>query len=168
MQTVHEVESVISFKESLYEINTEPSLPELNTLEEAKHRVLLVGRNGYLESSLFKVLENCAAEIVIASPSSANSEYVKNSDQALVLLESSATPECRKRLVAELLGSRVSLFYAYAVEIGCWWLPALLHGEDCHGSPAWRAGEFLLELRRLLREPFTFRGSNHSDLGRSI
>ena len=33
-------------------------------------------------------------------------------------------------LIDLLEGSEVTLFYSHAVEQGCWWLPALRHGES--------------------------------------
>jgi hypothetical protein len=155
MQSTSEVVSTVSVKERLTRTTPNPRLPALNPVAKVEHGVLLVGRNTPWASPLFRLIAKCGAEPVFASPRSATSEYVRKSGHALVLLESSVPPEHRKQLVSDLLGSGVSLFYAYPVEIGCWWLPALLYGKDCHGSPAFRAREFPLELKRLLQEPHT-------------
>jgi hypothetical protein len=155
MQSPSEVVSTVSVRVQLTSATPNPRLPTLNPAAKVQHGILLVGRNTPWASPLFKLIAKCGAEPVFASPRSATSEYVKKSGHALVLLESSVPPEHRKQLVSDLIGSGVSLFYAYPVEIGCWWLPALRYGKDCHGSPAFRAREFPLELKRLLQEPYT-------------
>ncbi|HVB55360.1 MAG TPA: hypothetical protein VNE63_02875 [Candidatus Acidoferrales bacterium] len=42
--------------------------------------------------------------------------------------------------------SNITLFYFHAVEDGCWWLPALRHGQKCFGSSALRPSEFVAAL----------------------
>lgn len=55
-------------------------------------------------------------------------------------------------LIDLLEGSMVTLFYSHAVEQGCWWLPALRHGEKCFGSPALRPSEFVSVLDEVIAE----------------
>ena len=55
-------------------------------------------------------------------------------------------------LIASLTGSTASLFCCHGVETGCWWLPAVLHGEKCLGAPALRPGEFAKVLDQLMGE----------------
>jgi hypothetical protein len=55
--------------------------------------------------------------------------------------------------MTELLeGTEASFYYAYPVEDGCWWLPALRRGERCLGAPALRSREFTLLFDRVLAE----------------
>lgn len=158
MQRTSEVVSNIGFKRRPTRTNSDSSFPALNPVADAKPSVLLVGRETSWASPLLGLIEEFGAERVLVSPLNATSAYVKRSGHALVLLDSSVPPEQRKQLVSDLLTSGVSLFYAYPVEVGCWWLPALLFGEDCHGSPAFRASEFPLALKRLLHERCTSAG----------
>jgi hypothetical protein len=51
-----------------------------------------------------------------------------------------------------LAGSTATLFYSQAVEEGCWWLPALRHGERCFGSCALRPSEFMSALDETISE----------------
>jgi hypothetical protein len=56
------------------------------------------------------------------------------------------------RLISQLAGSRSSLFLHLEVEDGCWWLPAVVAGQDCRGTPALRPKDFHPVLKGLLQE----------------
>jgi len=77
---------------------------------------------------------------------------VRRGTYNLILLDSTVAPEQRRQLASELIGSGVSIFYTFPVENGCWWLPTLRHGQDCHGAPAFRRSEFPIELERILQD----------------
>ncbi len=49
-------------------------------------------------------------------------------------------------------GQDVSLFYFYAVEGGCWWIPRVCHGRECRGDAALRPGEFVRVLKELITD----------------
>lgn len=115
--------------------------------------VLLVGRSGSWGSAVLRSLEKFRSELSYAPPERVTPEYARKGDFSLILLDSTVPREQRRQLVSELTGTRVSIFYTFPVEYGCWWLPALSHGEDCHGAPAFRRSEFLFELERILRGP---------------
>jgi hypothetical protein len=51
-----------------------------------------------------------------------------------------------------LEGSGTTVFYFYAVEHGCWWLPALKRGRKCFGSPAFRGREFVVVLDEVMKQ----------------
>jgi hypothetical protein len=114
--------------------------------------VLLVGRNGSWGKSVLKSLEKFGTELFFMAPETITTEYVRRSEFNLILLDSAVPPEQRRRLVAELLGSSASIFYTFPVENDCWWLPTLRHGQDCHGTPAFRRSEFPIELERILQD----------------
>jgi hypothetical protein len=113
--------------------------------------VLLVGRNGSWGTLVLKSLEKFGAELSFAAPQTVTSEYVRNGAYSLVLLDSTVPPEQRRQLASELAGSEASIFYTFPVENGCWWLPTLRCGQDCHGAPAFRRNEFPFELERILQ-----------------
>jgi hypothetical protein len=115
--------------------------------------VLLVGRNGSWGKAILRSLEKLGTELSFKLPQSLTAEYVKNGGYELVLLDSTVTSEQRRGLASGLIGSNASIFYTFPVENGCWWLPLLRHGQNCHGAPAFRRGEFPLELERILSEP---------------
>lgn len=112
---------------------------------------LLVGRSGSWGSLLLKSLERFGSELSLVAPQDVTAALLKNAGYDFILLDSTVPPEQRRQLASELAGSSVSMFYTFPVENGCWFLPALRAGRDCHGSPAFRRKEFPLELERILR-----------------
>jgi len=55
--------------------------------------------------------------------------------------------------IVSLLGRfNCSVFYAYPVEQGCWWLPLMNSGQKCFGAPALRPSEFADVLDQKLKE----------------
>jgi hypothetical protein len=114
--------------------------------------VLLVGRSGSWGTPVLKSLERLRSEISHATPHQVTAEYVKRGGFNLILLDSTVPPGQRKELSTELVGSRTTIFYTFPVENGCWWLPALRRGEDCHGSPAFRRTEITFELERIFQD----------------
>lgn len=114
--------------------------------------VLLVGRSGSWGSAVLRSLAKFRSELCYTPPERVTAEYARRGGFSLILLDSTVPPAQRRQLVAELAGTDVSIFYTFPVEYGCWWLPALSHGQDCHGTPAFRRSEFLFELERILQE----------------
>jgi hypothetical protein len=112
---------------------------------------LLVGRNGSWGTLVLKSLTKFESDLSFVAPQLVTSEYVKKGAYNLILLDSTVSPEQRRQLASELQGWNVSIFYTFPVENGCWWLPTLRHGQDCHGTPAFRRTEFPSELERILR-----------------
>ena len=114
-------------------------------------RVLLVGRNTSWGAPLQSSLEQFGCELSFAPTLRVTSEYVRKGAYTLILLDSTVPPGQRKQLMSALVGSNTSIFHVFPVENGCWWLPALLSGEDCFGSPGYRTKEFTAELEHILR-----------------
>jgi hypothetical protein len=113
--------------------------------------VLLVGRNGSWGTLVLKSLGKFECELSFAAPQIVTADYVRNGAYDLILLDSTVSPEQRRQLASELIGSEASIFYTFPVENGCWWLPTLRRGKDCHGAPAFRRREFPFELERILQ-----------------
>jgi hypothetical protein len=135
----------------MFETNSSLRLHRQDTAAVPCPSVLLVGRNGSWGTAVLRSLEKYGSELTFAAPDAVMSELLKRSGHALILLDSTVSPEQRKELVADLTGSAISIFYTFPVENGCWWLPALRQGKDCHGSPAFRRNEFPFELERILQ-----------------
>jgi len=114
--------------------------------------VLLVGRNGAWGTAVLKSLEKLGSELSYVTPQDVTSEFLRSGSFKLILLDSTVNPDQRKQLTSELSGSGVSIFYTFPVENGCWWVPALLSGKNCHGAPAFRRNEFPLELQRIFQD----------------
>jgi len=113
--------------------------------------VLLVGRNGSWGTLVLRSLGKFRSELSFAPPQTVTPEYVRERAFNLILLDSTVSPEQRRQLASELIGWEVSIFYTFPVENGCWWLPTLRNGQDCHGAPAFRRNEFPFELERILQ-----------------
>lgn len=113
-------------------------------------KTLLVGRQGAWSDPLLQSLQKFGNELSLVPPLSVTPEFVNEGGYTLLLLDSTVPPEQRRNLVTALSGTSASIFYTFPVENGCWWLPALQCGKDCHGSPAFRRREFHAEIERIL------------------
>ena len=152
MSSRAQLASEVLYESRSFERNRSISLRPKNAGGVVCGKVLLVGRSGSWAPLVLKSLEKFGNELSIATPRTVTAEYVRLGAFDLVLLDSTVPPDQRRRMVSELAGWDVSLFYSLPVETGCWWLPALRHGNDCHGAPAFRRSEFPHELERMLQD----------------
>ena len=141
----------IAYAPRLFEADSSLTPHSAGATAVSSPSVLLVGRNGSWGTLVLKSLAKFGSELSFAAPETVTSKYVRKGAYDLILLDSSVTPEQRRQLASELLGSGASIFYTFPVENGCWWLPTLHRGRDCHGAPAFRRNEFPLELERILQ-----------------
>lgn len=152
MSSRPQVSSAAILESRLFETECSFDLRSVGLTAVSCPSVLLVGRSGSWGAVVLRSLEKYGSELTFAAPEAVMPESLKRSGHTLVLLDSTVAPEQRKQLVADLAESGISIFYTFPVENGCWWLPALRNGQDCHGSPAFRRSEFPAELERILRE----------------
>jgi hypothetical protein len=152
MSSRPQVAPTIEYVSSPFE--TDSAVPSHSNVATAvsSPNVLLVGRNGSWGTLVLRSLEKFRSELSFAAPQTVTPEYVRKGAFNLILLDSTVPPEQRRQLASELAGSSVSIFYTFPVENGCWWLPTLRYGQDCHGTPAFRRNEFPFELERILRD----------------
>jgi hypothetical protein len=101
---------------------------------------------------ILKSLEKFGCELSCLNPLTVTPERARQGSYNVILLDSTVPHELRRELASELAGSETSIFYTFPVEHGCWWLPSLRQGQDCHGAPAFRHNEFPAELERILRQ----------------
>lgn len=152
MSSRPQLSPVVVYEGSLFETKSSPTPSSEGALAVSCPIVLLVGRSGSWGTLVLKSLEKFASEFSFAAPQNVTPESVRKGGYILILLDSTVSPEQRRRLAAELIGSGASIFYTFPVENGCWWLPALRRGQDCHGAPAFRRNEFPVELERILQD----------------
>ena len=126
--------------------------PSTGLFPDPRSRILMVGRNTSWGAPLQSALKKLGCNFSFAPALRVTAEYVHKGSYALLLLDSTVPPELRRRLVFGLAGSGTSIFQLFPVENSCWWLPALLLGEDCFGSPGFRSKDLPAELARLLRD----------------
>ena len=152
MSSTPQLAPAVDFLSELFEkISSQPSLSNSAPAVSCP-TVLLVGRNGSWGTAVLKSLEKLGSELSFATPQDVTPEFLRSGSHNLILLDSTVASEQRKQLTSELNGSGASIFYTFPVENGCWWVPALLRGQDCHGTPAFRRNEFPLELERIFQD----------------
>jgi hypothetical protein len=144
--------SAIAYVPRLFESNSVPVLKPAVSVSApvSAPNILLVGRNGSWGTVLLKSLAKFRSELSFVAPASATAKFVAKGGFDLILLDSTVTPEQRRQLASDLAGTSASVYYSFPVETGCWWLPALRRGRDCHGAPAFRRNEFPVEIERIL------------------
>ncbi len=113
--------------------------------------VLLIGRSISWGVVALKYLAKFDGKLSFGSPENVTCRLTSNSEFKLILLDASVTAEQRRAITSELAGTGADVYYSFPVENGCWWLPAMRDGQDCHGAPAFRRHEFAMELERILR-----------------
>jgi CheY-like chemotaxis protein len=121
-------------------------------MEPRTPKVLLIGENPQGSSYLAKRLQErgCECEFAVSYQEACSLLGAQGFDLVLSpmrLRSSSLFP-----LIGLLDGSGITLFYSHAVEDGCWWLPALRHGQKCFGSSALRPSEFVAALDEAIEE----------------
>lgn len=132
-------------------IITNNGAPSAGLFPDPISRILMVGRSTSWGAPLQLALQKLGCNFSFAPSLRVTAEYVRKGAYALLLLDSTVPPELRRRLVSSLTGSRTSIYQLFPVENGCWWLPALLFGEDCFGAPGFRTKDIPAELERILR-----------------
>jgi hypothetical protein len=128
--------------------NSREPLPD--SLRVPKSRILMVGQTTSWGAPLRSTLRNLGCLTCFAASLRVTAGYVRKGAYALVLLDSTVPPGLRKQLVSGLAESGTSLYQLFPVENGCWWLPVLVLGEDCFGSPGFRTKELAEEFARVL------------------
>ena len=152
MSSRPQLSPAIGYEHALFENNSSLTSRSQGASAISCPSVLLVGRNGSWGTLVLKPLQKFGSELSFAAPHIVTPEYVKHGAYKLILLDSTVSPEQRRQLASQLVGSETSIFYTFPVENGCWWLPTLRRGQDCHGAPAFRRNEFPLELERVLQD----------------
>jgi hypothetical protein len=116
-----------------------------------KSRILMVGQKTSWGAPLQTTLKDLGCDFFFAASLRVTNEYVRKKSYAVLLLDSTVPPTQRKKLAAGMAGSRASIFQLFPVENDCWWLPVLIRGENCFGSPGFRTKELPVELARVLQ-----------------
>jgi hypothetical protein len=139
-----------AFAAPVFETNSTLAMHPARETAISSPSVLLVGRNGSWGKTLLKFLAKFSCRTSFVAQDAVTSKSLSHGAFDLVLLDSTVSPAQRRQIASELAGSEASVFYTFPVETGCWWLPALRRGQDCHGAPAFRRNEFPAELERML------------------
>jgi len=121
-------------------------------MEDKRPRVLLIGESAQGSSYLATRLLNrgCACSFALSCQEAFLT--LRNRRFELVLSPTSLRDGTLYSIMNLLEGSDTTVFYSYAVERGCWWLPALRRGEKCFGSSALRPSEFVPLLDQTIKD----------------
>jgi CheY-like chemotaxis protein len=121
-------------------------------MEPRRPKVLLIGETSQRSSYLAKRLQGRGCECEFALSYQEACWLLRAQDFDLVLSPMRLRDGSLFALIALLDGSGITLFYSHAVEDGCWWLPALRHGQNCFGSSALRPSAFVAALDDAIEE----------------
>jgi hypothetical protein len=114
--------------------------------------VLLVDETASDSSHLVTCLRNLGCLCSVSRSLRAACTLVSTKQFDIVLSHFVLHGEDCHELSALLLGRPVSLFYFYAVEGGCWWIPRICQGQECQGEPALRPSEFASAIEKLIKK----------------
>jgi hypothetical protein len=124
-------------------------LRQRETMNNHPVRVLILGETNTAPSRLLTRLQKSACECWFAKSADRGAELLDKYGFEVIL--SIGPVHDALQMVSRLAGSECSIFSAFPVERGCWWLPIMYMGEECLGAPAMRTGEFLALLDQALR-----------------
>ena len=105
-------------------------------------RVLLLGESPSSFHLLQKSLERRHCRCLRAQSYDEAHQLLDEETPDIVLSAIPPQPGAISSLTDRLSGGKASFYYAYPVENGCWWMPALHRGERCFGAPAMRPAKF--------------------------
>ena len=121
-------------------------------MESARVRVLLVDETVSDASHLVTYLRNLGCLCAVTHSFKGACALILR-EQFDLVLGNFVLPggDCHE-LSALLMGRQMSLFYFYAVEGGCWWIPRVCQGQECRGEAALRPSEFVDVLKELITD----------------
>ncbi len=97
-------------------------------------KALLIQERPQASGHLEKYLRKCGCECTCAVSYKEACSLLGTGEFGLVLSPMRLHNDSLYPLLDLLHGSHITLFFWYAVEGGCFWLPALRQGQNCFGS----------------------------------
>ena len=114
--------------------------------------VLLLGESPKSSHLLQKSLERRHCRCLAAQSYDEAHRLLREETPEIILSTIPPQPGAISSLTEQLEGTKASFYYAYPVENGCWWMPALHRGERCFGAPAMRPAKFAGLLDQVVEE----------------
>ena len=121
-------------------------------MESAKVRILLVDEAVSDSSHLVTYMRNLGCLCALTRSFKGACALLLREQFDLVLSKFVLPGGGCHELETLLIGRYESLFYFYAVEGGCWWIPRVRHGQECWGEAALRPSEFVCVLKELISD----------------
>jgi hypothetical protein len=112
--------------------------------------VLLVGGGARHAPTLRDHLERRGCIVSSATSCAEAISLLKTRHFDLVLSEFLLSGGTAYQLVPVLQGTDTTMFFSNAVEDGCWWMNAVLEGQDHTAEPGMRPAEFRVRLDEIL------------------
>lgn len=117
---------------------------------QARVRVLVVDENCSRVSPLVRFLKGLGCSCFFARSYADAGTLLGKLRFDVVLSRFGLCEGDIRDLPNRLIGGKACLFYFYAVEAGCWWIPRVLFGRECLGEPALRPIEFVNTIREIV------------------
>ena len=121
-------------------------------MESSKVRVLLVNQSVSDASHIVEYLRNLGCLCALSRSAKEARALLLRENFDLVLSEFEVPGGDWHELPELLIGREMSLFYFYAVEGGCWWIPRVSRGQECRGQAALRPVEFAHVLKEMIAD----------------
>ena len=121
-------------------------------MESAKVRVLLVNQSATDASHIVEYIRNLGCLCALSKSAEEARLLLLQENFDLVLSKFEVPGGGWHELPELLIGREMSLFYFYAVEGGCWWIPRVSRGKECRGQAALRPVEFAHVLKEMIAD----------------
>ena len=121
-------------------------------MESSRPNVLLVNDNKSATHYLLNHLRTLGCLCSLTRSHDEACDLFRRKEFDLVLSKFVPQGGACHELVMLSAGTRASLFYFFAVENGCWWIPRVRFGQECWGETALQPRQFAYVLEKLIQE----------------
>ena len=121
-------------------------------MELSRPKVLLVNDHKSAAHHLLNYLRSLGCLCSLTRSHKEACDLFRRDEFDLVLSRFTPDSGSCHELVTLSAGTRASVFYFYAVENGCWWIPRVRFGQECWGETALQPRQFAYVLEKLIQE----------------
>ena len=121
-------------------------------MEPSRPKVLLVNDHKSAAYHLLTYLRSLGCLCSLTRSHDEACDLFRREEFDLVLTRFAPDDGACHELVMLSAGTRASLFYFFAVENSCWWIPRVRFGQECWGETALRPRQLAHVLEKLIQE----------------
>ena len=121
-------------------------------MEPRRPKVLFVNDNKSAAYHLLNYLKRRGCLCSLTRSHDQACDLLRREEFDLVLSRFAPDGGACHELVMLSAGTRASLFYFFAVENSCWWIPRVRFGQECWGETALHPRQFAYVLEKLIQE----------------
>jgi hypothetical protein len=121
-------------------------------MEPSRPKVLLVNDHKSAAYHLLSYLRSLGCMCSLTRSHNEACDLLRREEFDLVLSRFAPDAGACHELVMLAAGTRASLFYFFAIEDGCWWIPRVRFGQECWGETALLPRQFAYVLEKLIQE----------------